>query len=159
MADEQETVLEALRALTGVRVDSVRTRPAARPIFTGLALDPHGSDTVVEVTLRSGDQLVVGDASGPSTEQALARTAAVATLEALALLLPDDVRPLLDWVRIVEAPLPDEPDVVHSVLTLPLQNPQQLVGAALVRGPVQDAAVRATLAALNRRISTQSLRG
>ena len=155
--DQPESVIDALRELTGVQltgVDVVHGGDAQRPVFDELRRVPGEADTVVSVQLRHRGRLVTGTAQGPSTPQAAPRTAARATLAALHELLGDAVRLRLEWTHLLEAQAPEDPEVVNVVVVFMVaEETQRLAGAALMRGDVYDCAVRATLAASNRRLA------
>lgn len=125
----------------------------ARPVFRGMTIDRGELDTAIEVTLGIGPDSFRGRAEGLATLRETPRTAASATLTALHDLLPDDVRVQLDWLEVVEGSGPRRPDIVHSAVTCLSRNAEEtFVGSAIVRSDLREAAVRATLDALNRRL-------
>jgi hypothetical protein len=126
------------------------TAARGRPAFAGILVDQQQLDTVINVTLRHAGRTVTGSAEGLASSQTVAKTAAAATIKALRELLPADVRIELDWLRVADV---EERGVVQSAVTMLSRTGEELfVGSALVRGDVQEAAVRATLCALNRRL-------
>lgn len=132
--------------------ESADARPG-RAAFAGLLVDQNNLDAAVDVTLLLHGRRITGHAEGLATGHALPRTAATATLGALREILPDGFRAELDWLRVVEVDQHDVPAVVQTAVTVLTRNGnEQFVGSAIVRGDVKEAAVRATLSALNRRI-------
>ncbi|MBA2530441.1 MAG: hypothetical protein H0V19_10890 [Euzebyales bacterium] len=125
-----------------------------RPVFNGLVEDRRELDSTVEVTLVHAGRRAVGRAEGLATNQASIRSAATATLSALRSFLPEGIRIQLDWLEVAERAGPDRPDVVLSAVTwLTRQGEETFVGSAIVGPDVREAAVRATLDALNRRLA------
>lgn len=128
-------------------------RSAARPVFSNLTVDRHDLDASVQVTLRSAEETWTGRAEGLATAQATLRSAALATLEALRTILEPDARLSLEWIEVLQSPGPGRPQVVQTAVGhLSRKGEEVFVGSALGRWNLQEAAVRAVLNALNRRI-------
>lgn len=124
-----------------------------RPVFSGMTVDRGELDIAVEVTLSVGDQTHVGRAEGLATSGSVPRAAADATLIALRPLLPAGLRVQLDWLEVAAGTGPRRLDVVSSAVTcLSRRGEQVLIGSAIVHSDIREAAVRATLDALNRRL-------
>jgi hypothetical protein len=124
-----------------------------RPVFSGLSVERTNLDNTVVVTLRLGERLLTGRADGLATRRATPRTAAAAALLALREVVPRDTRLYLEWLEIVDAASPERPTVVQSAVTcLTASGEETYIGSAIVRDDVREAAVRATLDALNRRL-------
>lgn len=157
-------VLEVLRRVGHIDLDTLELlhdesegapeRPVAmeRPVFEGLALDRQELDAAVTVTLRWQGRQVSGQATGLASSRHAPRTAAEATLAALRELLPPTVRVQLEWLEAAEVGAPRERLVQAAVTVLTPAEENAHVGSALVRGDVREAAVRATLDAVNRRL-------
>jgi hypothetical protein len=122
-----------------------------RPALAGIAVDQQGLDTAVDVTLRCDGRTVTGSAEGLSSAQTAPRTAAAATVVALREVLTDDVRLDLEWLRVEGEERGGK--VVHAAVTMLSHAGEEVfLGSAWVRGGVEEAAARATLCALNRRL-------
>ncbi len=155
-------VLAALRHVGGVdlatlsltTIEETDAAPVGRrPVFSSLSVDRGDLDATVEVTLSFEGRPVVGRAAGLSTALGTLRTAAAATLAALEELIGSDARVQLDWLEVVEVGAPGRPEVVSAAITFLTRGSEEIhVGSALVRGDEREAAVRATLDALNRRL-------
>jgi hypothetical protein len=128
------------------------TGRAGRPVFSGLIVERTALDMTVSVTLRTAGQATTASAQGLASNRQTPRTAAAAAVRALHGLLPEDVRVSLDWLDVVRAP-DGGSGIVHAAVTwLGPDGEERLVGSALERGDAGEAAVRATLDALNRRL-------
>ncbi|MDQ3962412.1 MAG: hypothetical protein M3277_00610 [Actinomycetota bacterium] len=116
--------------------------PVLRVSFTSSSLSSQA-----EVALGSESDELIGSASGEKTPHGL-KVLADATLSAVARLIGDDTISLLgaSMVNVVGE---------EAVLVLVKERAgAEMLGAALIRGgPVTEAAVRATLDAVNRRIA------
>lgn len=155
---DQETI-EVDRPLTAGRIAS-ETRSSAnglgsRPILLGLSLSDKGLDMNVTVELEANQRRVVGHADGIAAPGADLRVAAAATLDAVRDFLPDDIRVDLEWLAITEVgTVHGSTRIVQAAVTClsPARGVEWLYGSAPVRGDARDAAARATLDALNRRL-------
>lgn len=127
-------------------------RRTARPVLVGLTVDREDLEASVTVRLSLGGARVVGRADGLATSRTTPRTAAEAVLVALSELLPDTVRLQLDWLEVFEAS-GGRPGLVQCLVTcLSPAGEETFVGSALLREDPREAAVRAILHALNRRL-------
>ena len=159
-----QSVLDTLRDISGVDPETLEvqtpktarpgTARGSRPVFAGLSVDRGELDTVVEVSLEIDGRRVIGRAEGLATRQATLVTTAAAALTALRELLPNDVRVQLDWLEVTEPGSPGRLPLVQSAVTCLTREGEELyVGSALARGDIREAAVRATLDAINRRLT------
>lgn len=115
----------------------------------------------IEVSLVIDGVSTVGKATGPASENAAMRTAAAATLEAVEQLLDGRAKASADFAGVCEV---GTERTVLVLLTLTMAgHDERLVGAALVHDDFHQAAARATLDALNRRLvallTTSDVRG
>jgi hypothetical protein len=132
---------------------STRSDASARAVFVGLSVNRGELDTVVRVSLHMGDQRVSGQATAPTTGREGPRSAAQATVTALAELLPMTVRLQSEWVEVAAA-THERPEIVHSAVTAVTRGGEEtVVGSSMVRRDVREASVRATLDAVNRRMA------
>jgi hypothetical protein len=123
----------------------------SRPVFSGLKVDRHQLETSIDVTISYDGRTSVGSAEGLATHQHVVLTAASAALSALRTFLPSDVRMQVEWVDVLDGAVPGRPTVVQvSVTCLRAGGEERLMGTAMARGDIREAAVRATLDALNR---------
>lgn len=157
-------VLAALRQVGGVDLATLSLDAASapdadpaptgvRPVFSSLSVDRGDLDATVEVTLSVEGRPMVGRVAGLSTAAGTLRTAAAATLAALGELIGSEARVQLDWLEVLEVGAPGRPQVVSAAITFLTRAGEEVhIGSALVRGDEREAAVRATLDALNRRL-------
>jgi hypothetical protein len=125
---------------------------AGRPVFEGITVERTDLDSSVTVTLGYRGKVAKASAEGLATKRSTPRTAAAAALLALREFLPAEVRVQLEWIEVVEAAGPNRPEIVHSAVTfLTASGEETFIGTAIVRADLREAAVRATLDALNRR--------
>lgn len=162
-ADRQKVTSDILEAvadvgevdLSSLRVEATPTElpvRATRPVFSGLSVQRTDLDSTVSVTLGYEGRTATATVEGLATRRAAPRTAASAALTALREFLPRDVRVQLEWLEVAEAATPGRPELVHAAVTcLTNSGEETFVGTAIVRGDLREAAVRATLDALNRR--------
>lgn len=122
-----------------------------RPTFARLVVDSTSDEPVVEVTLTLGGRRLVGRAVGPATGDTSPPTAAAATLDAVADLLPAGMHTELGWLDVIDDPTGERPRYANSgVHCRNSRGTQTFLGSALASGDPRVAAVRATLDALNR---------
>jgi hypothetical protein len=138
----------------GVRLDPP-VGAAPRAVIDQVKVTDEGYDAVVEVRLTAGDRPAVGVASGPAFDGYVLRLAAVATAHAVDQLLESDVGPrgrcFVEHATVVS--LGGGCDVAVVVVLLAGDGwVDQLTGSALIVGDPRYAVVRATLAAVNRRL-------
>lgn len=126
--------------------DVERFRPAIRRMH----IISSGLQVAAEVTLAVGDRSALGHAEGTATQSGVQRAVATATLRAVEDLLDGRARFELDLVEV--APTGRERAVLVAVTMLSSSGSEKLTGAANVREDVRQAAIRATLDALNRRV-------
>jgi hypothetical protein len=155
-------VLEsAARHPAGVR--PAEAAPAAEPPIPGprrhgrlaiarLTLSADGLAVTAAVTLVRAGVEHTGTAEGPSTGTAVHRTVAEATLRAIAEVLGRDHRLDVDAVSITA--LGPEQVAVVQVTWLTAEGSERLTGASEVRDDVRQAVIRATLDAVNRRLTS-----
>lgn len=138
--------------LESVAVDAVfRVR---RPVLDAVETVERERDTVVVVTLSHGGQHVVGRARTGHASGQVDRASAEATLLALDLLVPPGrVEWYVDRAELLGPPTPNRPAIVNVTVEVRTgHGPELLAGSALVRTTSHEAAARATLDALNRRL-------
>lgn len=125
----------------------------SRPVFSGMTIDRGDLDTRVVVTLAIGSRAYTGAAEGLATRRSTPKTAATATLSALQELLPATLRVQLEWLDVMEPTEAGRPAIVQSAVTcLSRAGEEVYIGTAIVRTDLREAAVRATLDALNRQL-------
>lgn len=120
------------------------------PTFARLEVGSQ-EEPIIEVTLTMDDRRLVGRAAGPVTSVESPRTAAMATLEAMKVLLQTGMRAELGWLDVVDHPDGTRPRyVIGGVHCTGPRGRQTFLGSALALGDPRVAAVRATLDAMNR---------
>jgi hypothetical protein len=131
-------------------------RPGPRVVIENIQVGTFGIEATVDVRLAMGERVAAGSAAGPATDGYLLRLCATATASAV-----DELLTLSD-----HADGPARCYVEHAA-TVPFGSCQvavvvlllscggwveQLAGSAVVAGDDRQAMVRATLAAVNRRL-------
>jgi hypothetical protein len=134
----------------------VRSVSGPRVVIDQVQVSTLGLDATVEVRLTSGGRPAIGVASGPAVDGYVLRLAAVAAAAALDQLLStmegaeQPGRCFVEHAAVVPF---GSSDVAVVVVLLVLGGmAEQLSGSALVAGDPRQAVVRATLAAVNRRL-------
>ena len=123
---------------------------ADRPKIVALKEVPDGNRTTVGVTLTWHGEDAVGEVTGPAAASARLRLVGEATLRALEELLPDAPPLALDAIG---APAVGMRNVIIAVVVNATGTGEEVsVGSSLSHDDDADAAVRAVLDALNRRI-------
>lgn len=124
---------------------------APRAIIRDLLVTRSRDQVEVTAVLGIGEREVAGEATGPASAQGALRASAEATLEALSVLTGGLLHAGIDHVTVSQG---DDVEAATVVLTvLSEEHAEELLGAALLRGEPELAVMRATLDALNRRIS------
>ena len=122
-----------------------------RPAIRRMHIISSGLQVAAEVTLSVGEKSAMGRAEGTATQTGVQRAVATATLRAVEELLSGRARFELDLVESTPAGGRDRA-VLVAVTMLSSSGSEKLHGAAGVREDVRQAAIRATLDALNRRV-------
>jgi hypothetical protein len=137
--------------------DADRFRPAIRRMH----IISSGLQVAAEVTLSIGksaraigrpvpETSAIGRAEGTATQSGVQRAVATATLRAVEELLGGKARFELDLVELT--PTGRDRAVLVALTMLSTNGSEKLTGVAGVREDVRQAAIRATLDALNRRV-------
>ena len=121
-----------------------------RPAIMGVHEIPEGPRTTVAVTLRWHAEEYVGTATGPAAQSARLRLVGEAAIRAVEDLLGDAAL-ALDSIGAV--PMGMRTVMIAVVVSTGDRGEEIAVGSALSDGDDSEAAVRAVLDALNRRIS------
>jgi len=122
-----------------------------RAIIERIQVATAGPECAVEVCLTADGVRAVGRAGGPALDPYLFRVAALATVDAVGVLVGGRARCAVEHVDMVTA---GPCRVVVVVLVLMAgDTAERLVGSAVAGGDPRQAAVRATMAALNRRLA------
>jgi len=130
--------------------------PGPRVVIDHVQVSTFGLDATVEVRLAAGDRPAAGLATGPAVDGYVLRLCAVAAAAAIDELLSSSSRVTERGRCFVEhaAVVPFGSCEVATVVVLLVCDGwvEQLAGSALVAGDPRQAVVRATLAAVNRRL-------
>ena len=131
--------------------------PGPRVIIENVHVNTFGADATVEVRLRAGGRTASGVATGPAVDGYLLRLCATATAGAVDDLLSNSGHPDGPARCFVEHAAavsfgPMQVAVVVLLLSCGGGWVEQLAGSAVVTGDDRHAMVRATLAAVNRRL-------
>lgn len=132
------------------------SRPGPRVVIDHVQVSTFGLDATVEVRLGAGEERAIGLASGPAVDGYVLRLCAVAAAAAIDQLLAsarvaeDRGRCFVEHAAVV--PFGSSDVAVVVVLLVCGGWVEQLAGSALISGDPRQAVVRATLAAVNRRL-------
>jgi hypothetical protein len=124
-------------------------------VLDQVEVSTHGTDALVEVRLSADDGPAVGVASGPAFDGYVLRLAAVAAANAIDELLTDPGSAPRARCFIENAAVMPLGSCEVAVVVLLLAHGgwvEELSGSAVVNGDQRQAIVRATLAAVNRRL-------
>jgi hypothetical protein len=130
-------------------------RPGPRVLIDQVLVSTYGLDATVEVRLTAEGRRASGQASGPAVDSYVLRLAAVAAGKAINQLLRGSGRQEQGQCFVEHAAVMPfgTSDVAVVVVLLSCGGwVEQLAGSALVAGDQRQAVVRATLAAVNRRL-------
>jgi hypothetical protein len=130
-------------------------RPGPRVLIEQVLVSTYGLDATVEVRLAADGRQAAGLASGPAVDSYVLRLSAVAAAKAINQLLRGSGRPEQGQCHVEQAAIMPfgSSDVAVVVVLLSCAGwVEQLAGSALVAGDQRQAVVRATLAAVNRRL-------
>lgn len=123
----------------------------ARAALMRIGESPNGTRTTIEVTLRHDDEEHVGSATGPAVISARHRLVGEATINAIEQTFPTMPPIALDAISVT--PVGQNDVVVAVVVSAGQRGSEDLnVGSAIVAIDLDDAAVKAVLNALNRRL-------
>jgi hypothetical protein len=139
------------RAISVVQIGTERLNGAVddRPAIKGVHEIPEGARTTVAVTLAWHGEDYVGTATGPAAAAARMRLVGEAAVRAVESLLHGDVFALDS----IGAPVIGMRTVIVAVVVSTGERGEEVVvGSAISQGDDSEAAVRAVLDALNRRI-------
>lgn len=137
------------RIVSVVQFPDLQTAPPERRItIDEMTTETRGNNTRVRVLLSWSNVSSTGEAAGLTSSEGLLRIAAQATLEAVRGLLADGAWLALDHVSVQRV---GSRDVVLA--TISLGGGGALSGSAVVEGQHTEAAVRAVLDALNRKLA------
>ena len=141
---------------TNPRPLEVGERPGPRVLIENVQVNTFGNEANVEVRLAVGDYTAHGVATGPAVDSYLLRLCATATAQAVDELLSESDHadgPAKCFVEHAAAVPFGSMQVAVVVLLLSCGGwVEQLAGSAVVTGDDRHAMVRATLAAVNRRL-------
>lgn len=127
-------------------------RPSTiRPRILGINASVAGVQAAASVTLDIGGTEYVGTSSGPASQTGRSRQVALAALDAVGQYIEDGTSFALEDVTVVQ--LGREKVAVACVSLVTAFGEQSFSGSALVRQNDKDSIVRATLDAINRRMS------
>ncbi|HLL68346.1 MAG TPA: hypothetical protein VK453_21905 [Micromonosporaceae bacterium] len=148
-------VAQAESAVPVAPTESAVPRP--RVVIEHVQVTTENVDAIVEVRLANGGSAKVGVASGPAVDGYVLRLCAVAAGAAVDQLLePRDGGPVgrcyIEHASVVT--LGSSQVAVVVLLLVSSGWVEQLTGSALVEGDARQAIVRATLAAVNRRVES-----
>ena len=122
-----------------------------RAAITHVQIAAAGLDVTAHVTLGFGERSATGHSTGTATQSGVRRTVSVATLQAAEELVGGRARFEVEQVEVTTTGA-ERTVVVTVVMVSTTGGSERLSGSAVVRDDVRQACVRATLAAVNRRL-------
>ena len=138
------------RGISVVQIETDDIGRNERPAIIEIKEVPDGTRLVVSVTLGWQNELFVGEATGPGSSATRLRLVGEATLHALEQAVADDLALAL---AAVETPVVGNREVaIAQVVMVSGGEERFMVGSAIVGQEPSQAAVRAVLDAVNRRI-------
>jgi len=138
---------KALVSLHTVVAEPTGSASKDRPPLLRVSFSSTNVESEAEVALGSGTSEVIGQAAGEKTPHGL-KVLAEATLEAVARLVGEE------RLRLVGASMVSVVGEEAVLILVKEDGGPEMLGGALIRGgPVTEAAVRATLDAVNRRLT------
>ncbi|MCL1594761.1 MAG: hypothetical protein M3132_10480 [Actinomycetia bacterium] len=136
-----------------IRPQDLELSAEPRAALTKIEETPNGTRTTIEVTLRHADEERTGSATGPAVTSARLRLIGEATINAIERTFPTMPPIALDAVSLTN--VGPRQVVVAIVVTVSERGGEDLsVGSALIGTNPDDAAVKAVLAGLNRRLGS-----
>ncbi|HHY36438.1 MAG TPA: hypothetical protein GX518_01970 [Firmicutes bacterium] len=155
-------VESALQARFGIDIDhkkisvaqvngQIQFPPSARPRLVAIGFTASNNRATARVELEFGRDLYEGEAEGPNTSFNKLRLTAAAALKAIESFTRQRCTFLLEDVAVVPTGRWETAVVVVTALTQGRE--ERLAGAVLVEGDRAEAVVKATLSAVNRRLS------
>ncbi len=134
-----------------IRPHDLEINHSNRAALTRIGEIPNGTRTTIQVTLRRGDEEHTGSSTGPAIASARLRLIGEATIAAIEDTFPAMPPIALDAISLNTVGTRDV--VVAVAVTAGERGGETLnVGSALANGNTDDAAVKAVLNALNRRL-------
>jgi IMP dehydrogenase/GMP reductase len=121
-----------------------------RPVISRMQLVSSGLDVTATVVLAYRDQTAHGESTGTATQSGVHRAVATAALHAIEELIGNKARFEVDTVEVNAAGR--DRTVLVSVTMVSGTGTDRLTGSAIVREDVRQAAIRAALDAVNRRL-------
>ena len=126
---------------------------AARAALRGVSESPNGSRTTIEVRLLHDNEEFTGSSTGPLVQSARLRLIGEATIDAIERTFEGTPPIALD--SIARTQVGNREVMVAIVITAGVRGTEELtVGSAAVSGQGDEAAVKAVLNALNRKLSS-----
>lgn len=122
----------------------------ARPVIESLRIGVEGLEVRVDAILRADGQTLRGHATGAATHKATLRAVARATLDAVEQLFPGAIRTELESLELSSDGEDELATVTVTFLTR--EGADKLIGVSIIRRDPEDAIMRATLDAVNRRV-------
>jgi hypothetical protein len=125
---------------------------SSRAALRGVAESPNGTRTTIEVTLRHEDEDHTGTATGPAVSSARLRLIGEATIDAIERTFETMPPIALDSIAVTNVGTRNV--VVAVLVTAGQRGSEDLnVGSSITAGATDEAAVKAVLNALNRRLA------
>src|SRR4051794_37089831 len=121
-----------------------------RPVISRMQLVSSGLDVTATVQLSYREHSVRGESTGTATQSGVHRAVATAALHAIEELIGNKARFEVDHVEVT--PTGSDRTVLVSVTMVSGSGTDRLTGSAVVREDVRQAAIRAALDAVNRRL-------
>lgn len=153
MAAYGATIDRRVISVVQIAPDSIKPAQDERPALHSIQEEPDGTRTTMKVTLAWQGEQHVGAASGPAAASARLRLIGEAALEAIESLLEGSPPLALDSIGVASIGM--RKVLIAVVVGTTTKDAEEVgVGAAMSQEDDSDAAVRAVLDAINRRLPT-----
>jgi hypothetical protein len=142
---------ETVQLIEDAAAPEVPVQPnGRRPVISRMQLVSSGLDVTATVQLTYREHSVRGESTGTATQSGVHRAVATAALHAIEELIGNKARFEVDHVEVT--PTGRDRTVLVSVTMVSGTGTDRLTGSAVVREDVRQAAIRAALDAVNRRL-------
>jgi len=130
--------------------DTIKQQPLQRPALIRIREEADKTRTTLRVTLEWQNGEHIGTASGPDAASARLRLVGEATLQAMESIFPDTPPLALDAIGTAAVGM--RTALIAVIVFAGRQGEELVVGSAISGGDIDEAAVKAVLDALNRRL-------
>lgn len=143
------TVDHKIISIAQVNENNHHPSTQTRPIINSINVEDNGIKSTVMVTITIEDDIYIGESDGPASKTGRQRIIAIATLNAIEKFMKGSSGFALEDVDVVS--LGKQRVAISCITHIGPNGESQFSGSALVKKSENDAIVKATLNAINRR--------